>query len=85
MNKIIRLLMSTQQLELELDDWKRTYWMLEKKVNQMELNEENPINSKSSQIEIEFDFKKNQLVQYEDLKNQLKIEREKCIQLQDEI
>ena len=77
--------MSTQQLELELDDWKRTYWMLEKKVNQMELNEENPINSKSSQIEIEFDFHNNQLVQYEDLKNQLKIEREKCIQLQDEI
>ena len=54
--------MSTQQLELELDDWKRTYWMLEKKVNQMELNEENPINSKSSQIEIEFDFNNNQLV-----------------------
>ena len=77
--------MSTQQLELELDDWKRTYWMLEKKVNQMELNEENPINSKSSQIEIEFDFHNTQLVQYEDLKNQLKIEREKCIQLQDEI
>lgn len=62
-------------MEMELDDWKRNYWILEKKVTQMEINDMNPIRSKSSKIEIEFDFKKNQLISYEDLNAQLQEER----------
>ncbi|CAK86291.1 unnamed protein product (macronuclear) [Paramecium tetraurelia] len=48
------------KLETELDDWKCNYWNLEKKLNSQ--LKDNFIQQGSREIEIEFDFDKNQLV-----------------------
>ena len=40
-------------MEIELEDWKRNYWVLEKKYNQLQLKENQ---SDNGDIEIEFDF-----------------------------
>ena len=38
--KIFRVVEWAQEMELELEDWKRNYWILEKKLNQLELRDE---------------------------------------------
>jgi hypothetical protein len=60
------LIQWAKDLELEVEDWKRNYWQLEKKLHAYELKEESsPIfhkKNKKSEIEIEFDFQNNQII-----------------------
>ncbi|CAD8161841.1 unnamed protein product [Paramecium pentaurelia] len=57
-NKIINY---THKLETEIDDWKCNYWNLEKQLNS-QLKDNFIQQGQSQEIEIEFDFDKNQLV-----------------------
>lgn len=39
MQKVKALIDQYQIMEMELEDWKRNYWVLEKKYNQLQLKE----------------------------------------------
>ncbi|CAD8060879.1 unnamed protein product [Paramecium primaurelia] len=58
--RINKLIDYIHKLETELDDWKCNYWNLEKQLNSQ--LKDNFIQQGSEEIEIEFDFDKNQLV-----------------------
>ncbi|CAD8087102.1 unnamed protein product [Paramecium sonneborni] len=58
--RINKLIDYIHKLETELDDWKCNYWNLEKQLNTQ--LKDNFIQQGSQEIEIEFDFDKNQLV-----------------------
>ncbi|CAD8096510.1 unnamed protein product [Paramecium sonneborni] len=61
--KVTKLVEMIQKMELELDDWKRNYWMLEKKLNQILLQQQDKLLKQGSEeIEIEFDFDKKKII-----------------------
>lgn len=53
--KLNKLVAQIIKLETDLEDWKRNYWSLEKKLHS-QLKEDN------EEIEIEFDFENNQII-----------------------
>ncbi|CAD8081297.1 unnamed protein product [Paramecium sonneborni] len=59
--RINKLIDYIHKLETELDDWKCNYWNLEKQLNSQ--LKDNFNQQGSEEIEIEFDFDRNQLVQ----------------------
>ncbi|CAD8095743.1 unnamed protein product [Paramecium sonneborni] len=65
--KVTKLVEMIQKMELELDDWKRNYWMLEKRLNQILLQQQDKLLKQGSEeIEIEFDFDKKKIIQKND-------------------
>ncbi|CAD8195225.1 unnamed protein product [Paramecium octaurelia] len=61
--KVTKLVEMIKKMELEVDDWKRNYWILEKKLNQILLQQQDKLLKQGSEeIEIEFDFDKKKII-----------------------
>ncbi|CAD8201148.1 unnamed protein product [Paramecium octaurelia] len=61
--KVTKIVEMIKKMELDLDDWKRNYWMLEKKLNQILLQQQDKLLKQGSEeIEIEFDFDKKKII-----------------------
>ncbi|KAM3134152.1 hypothetical protein pb186bvf_013773 [Paramecium bursaria] len=79
------------KLDLQIDDWKRTYWNLEKKFNQLEqIKSISSYKQGSQEIELEFDFEKKKIVnipktQESDEVRKLKEQIKKLAQSNDEL